>query len=132
METDPPGAAGSRRGARGSRNGTGAKVRQGCGRFLPVAAPRPCAQARGPRQDSAKTCRHQGTAQESRRKEKAGKAEEERRVACQAGNCRGSWASDSRKNTASPHGAGEIGSRTHIETETQIEEEISSTATLGF
>src|SRR5580700_7955360 len=98
METAPPGVAGSRYGARGSRNGARPEIRQGGGRFLPVAAPRPRAQARGPRQDFAQTSRHQGTTEKSGRKEKTGKAEEERRGAFQAGSSRGSWTGDSPKN----------------------------------
>ena len=55
---------------------------------------------------------------ESGRKEKAGKAEEERRDAFQAGNNRGDWAGHSSENTTSPYGAGKSFSRPYGEAET--------------
>src|SRR5580692_2284567 len=125
METDSPGAPGCRRGTRAPGNGARPEIRQSGGRFLPIAAPRPCAQAGGSRQDPAKTSRHQGAAQKSGRKEKTGKAEEEGRAGIQGGASRCRSAADASENRASPHGAGKIGSGTNSEAETQSEEKIS-------
>ncbi len=73
------GLPGSRRGTGSHRPRTRPQIRQSDRRFLPRPTHGPRPQARGSRQDSPQTGRHQGTPEKSGRKEETGKGKEERR-----------------------------------------------------
>ena len=64
-------------------------------------------------------------------KKKPEKPKKKGEAAPEAGNRRGGWAGDSRKNTASPHGARKIGLQANTEAESQTEEKIRGRTAAG-